>query len=1458
GVAEYVPPPGSQQPIVSNPSPADGATNVPISLNQLSFALTDFQKDPMNYSVTTSPYIGSGSGIKVNNGRYTVPISDLEYATTYTWRVSVTDGKHWTNVTYTFTTQTMPPWYNTQWQYRKTITIDPSQVSGDQTNFPVLIDMVDSDLKGKAQPDGDDIVFVSENNVKLSHEIEQYESSTGHLVAWVRIPFVSSTSFTTFYMYYGNPTAPNQEDTAAVWDTSYKLVLHLNEEHECRMWAMISDSGLPHDTVEKHLITDPHSLEALSSSNRDGWGMVWYNSADFEQRRGTPPAYTDPNYRPAVYELADSGATIGVAHIRAASSGNPTGIPDPHPFTRTKNGKTWSLAHNGVISKSTLKTLINNLDPTYLSLNPPNIGDWNIENSYVDSDLYMAYIMLCIERSNWDVLTGLAYVLNTVPSGSGNIILTDGTTIWAYANGQTLTSYYSSTTPTYSVVASQNPDPAQTGWTSMSSYNLVILTRKNAPIFISDIRQYKLLTDPTFDACADSDALRANGAGQDWYESRNDVPTLLYLDTTNVGGNTGKKAGFTASSSGNAYCTQEFGVPQTGVFSVQWDIYVDSILNIDETDRAGWMMIGDNYDTSTANYQTPNNPPAERFVYMAFYKNGGGTSGTMDLVAKTIGESFNSHTVIASGLNLKQWYTIKVVVDVAAKSYDVYVNGVFMAHFVTDFARDSVTHISFAQWNDGAGAFYVDNVYAPAPISTHTLTINIVGDGTVTKNPDAPTYAYGTSVQLTAIPNAGYSFAGWTGDYEGSANPVTIMMDRDKEITATFVKEVYTLSVNVVGSGTVTKNPNLPTYNYGDTVILTANPSTGYKFVAWSGDLSGTANPATITMTGNKAVTATFLSEDAPVCIDSSSYGHIGILYGGVTQGATGVIDGAYTFDGINDYIQFAHSNALTGYTTSFTASFWLRLDDVSKRQAILNKYETAGNQRGWYIEFQTHATYGKVLGFFASQDGSSYREWYASFNPTAGTWYYITVVWQANTIPKFYVNGIQVATIGTSTLASIYNNAAASLYVGRSYTTGRYLKGSLDEIRIISPAKSANYILTSYNNQKNPSLFCQVGPEQSLPATPIISNPNPANGATNVPITISKLSFNLIDYQNDLMDYTVTTDPDIGSATVTGVTSGTHSISVSGLQYGTTYTWEVSVTDGTHSTTATYTFTTLTPLLVDSEFNDSADSADLRTNGAGQDWYESRADGTSGPLLLTLNTDNIGGNAGKKAGFTASSSYNAYCTQEFSSPQTGIFSVQWDIYVDSILNIASPDRAGIMLIGADLDGSGGPNRNDAERFVFLAFWKDGGATSGPAQLVWMDTFSIFTPIASVNLDQWYTIKVIVNVPAKTYDVYLDGVYINTVPACTELSSVTHISFAQWNDGAGAFYVDNVFSPAIDRYKLTVNAVGSGSVSRSPGESTYTPGTLVTLTATPEPGWYFSGWSGDISSNDNPIDITMD
>jgi aryl-phospho-beta-D-glucosidase BglC (GH1 family) len=69
----------------------------------------------------------------------------------------------------------------------------------------------------------------------------------------------------------------------------------------------------------------------------------------------------------------------------------------------------------------------------------------------------------------------------------------------------------------------------------------------------------------------------------------------------------------------------------------------------------------------------------------------------------------------------------------------------------------------------------------------------------------------------------------------------------------------YTLTTAVNGGGTVSRSPNATTYSGGTVVTLTATPGSGNQFAGWTGDLSGSGNPQTITMLANRSVTANFV-----------------------------------------------------------------------------------------------------------------------------------------------------------------------------------------------------------------------------------------------------------------------------------------------------------------------------------------------------------------------------------------------------------------------------------------------------------------------------------------------------------------------------------------------------------------------------------------------------------------------
>lgn len=75
--------------------------------------------------------------------------------------------------------------------------------------------------------------------------------------------------------------------------------------------------------------------------------------------------------------------------------------------------------------------------------------------------------------------------------------------------------------------------------------------------------------------------------------------------------------------------------------------------------------------------------------------------------------------------------------------------------------------------------------------------------------------------------------------------------------------QTYTLDATATAGGTVQVSPSGRVFEAGQTVQITARPEAGSAFSGWSGDVGGSANPLTVTMNGNLAVTARFLSKPA-------------------------------------------------------------------------------------------------------------------------------------------------------------------------------------------------------------------------------------------------------------------------------------------------------------------------------------------------------------------------------------------------------------------------------------------------------------------------------------------------------------------------------------------------------------------------------------------------------------------
>ncbi len=167
-----------------------------------------------------------------------------------------------------------------------------------------------------------------------------------------------------------------------------------------------------------------------------------------------------------------------------------------------------------------------------------------------------------------------------------------------------------------------------------------------------------------------------------------------------------------------------------------------------------------------------------------------------------------------------------------------------------------------------------------------TITVEVVSTGKLTRVwavVHSPEFTSTSDNPITDLPSFDLTWNGQNQRYEGTYDGFTvtgtytvtvyamnetmiISLPKTTKITQVLSNQ-YTLTVTIYPSneaGSVSKNPDKSTYSNGETVTLTATPNTGYAFSNWTGDATGSTNLITLTMNGNKVVTANFTQANAP------------------------------------------------------------------------------------------------------------------------------------------------------------------------------------------------------------------------------------------------------------------------------------------------------------------------------------------------------------------------------------------------------------------------------------------------------------------------------------------------------------------------------------------------------------------------------------------------------------------
>ncbi len=130
---------------------------------------------------------------------------------------------------------------------------------------------------------------------------------------------------------------------------------------------------------------------------------------------------------------------------------------------------------------------------------------------------------------------------------------------------------------------------------------------------------------------------------------------------------------------------------------------------------------------------------------------------------------------------------------------------------------------------------------------------------------------------VTALPDAGFVFAGWTGDYTGTDNPLTIKnVAQDMEISATFSAKPagYWNVTFLTGDGGTLTGVTVQTVKSGENcAAVTAVPDAGFVFAGWTGDYTGADNPLIVkNVKKDMSITANF-SDSSQATVISAKMG---------------------------------------------------------------------------------------------------------------------------------------------------------------------------------------------------------------------------------------------------------------------------------------------------------------------------------------------------------------------------------------------------------------------------------------------------------------------------------------------------------------------------------------------------------------------------------------------------------
>ena len=361
---------------------------------------------------------------------------------------------------------------------------------------------------------------------------------------------------------------------------------------------------------------------------------------------------------------------------------------------------------------------------------------------------------------------------------------------------------------------------------------------------------------------------------------------------------------------------------------------------------------------------------------------------------------------------------------------------------------------------------------------SYTVTTNpsgrpVIVDGSTYTAPRTFNWPVGSSHTLSvSSPQNGasgtrYVYTSWS---DGGAQTHSISSPPSSTTYTASFKTQYTLTTSVAPSGGGSVSPlGNNWYNSGQVVSISATANSGYRFTGWSGDLSGSSSPASITMGGPKGVVANFTAitnsallelnfEEGTgnTALDSSGRGNHGTINGALYTTGSAVGSYALSFDG-NDSVTVQANGSLK--PNNISVALWVKHTNSTTspnyggiiKGAYGDGYSTGfrmldyNNQPLAQMNFGDSGPKG-ILG-----------------NPfVQGAWCHLALTYDHAKI-RLYQNGVLVREVA-ETRNIKWNTTPSSLTIGLAQW---YLKGVIDKVKICDYALSSQQIGQLYNEKR-------------------------------------------------------------------------------------------------------------------------------------------------------------------------------------------------------------------------------------------------------------------------------------------------------------------------------------------------------------------------------------------------------